>query len=411
MTEKGPLKLNSFYVDIGASGLTKKSIAMRYYAKATVMELEKLVQEKLLLPEEFTDEGMHEYFLSVDVPSLEGVERGFPVSTSGLIFQDEFSKFIREARNKRYMSGQLEFLSELWDGYVKSRFTRTSKYQASVEVCVNLVAASTPAVLPLLQPEFFRLGLGNRILFIYSGSGFVDRLDSERYFLPDLEDERVKHIKYFADQLHGYNEICKGKLCLLPAPEAAKWLAEYEFQKKMEAQNLYNQDVLSLVYSYIDRLPVFAFKISALHAIDRERDSKSDLIEVNLSDAKWATENVDDHFKQFKDLLELWELLERAERTKIRRRDPDEIKSLVAVTVTQGISENDLRLKAYSKGFSPERFRECLHMITQSGEVVSGTLDTGKPGPKPTVFYLKAFEPKNPAWLKKKKDQDEHTQN
>jgi len=405
-TSIGPLQLNLFYVDIGASGLAKKTLAMQYYSKPTLLKLEELLKMKVLLPEEFTAEGMHEYFLSSDVPSLQGVERKYDVSLSGTIYQDEFSKFIKEVRSKKYMTGLFEFLSELYDGYVKSRFTRTGKYQPGVKVCVNLVAASTPAILPFLQPEFFRLGLGNRILFVSSGSGIVEKEDSERYFLPELEDDRLKHINHFADLLQDYNESVKGR-CVIPSPEAGDFLVNYEFLKKSEAKTLFDEDMLSLAYSYIDRLPVFAFKMSALHAIDREgmrpwKDSKDNLIEVRKEDVDWATQNVDEHFKHFKKLLDLWENLERAERTKVRRRDPEDIKSIIAIAGPQGIIMTELRHKAYSKGFTPERFIECLNLIVKSGEVTAQREEIpNQPGPKPMVLRLSIY--KKPKWMKSEK--------
>jgi hypothetical protein len=406
-TMKGPLQLNLFFLNLGASGLAKKSIPLINYFYPVLIHLGSLLNVKLIIPSG-TSEGMQEYLNSTEVKEHDKV---IHVSRYGTIMQDEFGRFAKDVRNKKYMSGMLEFLSEIYNGRIKERYTKASKYESSVDVCIGLISDSTPDILTILQREFFTQGLGNRILYVYSGEGkLAEPNDPEKYFSPLFDDDRKKRIESFASQLKAYAENCTHiegtytyNRCIISSPESNILLVDYEFSKNVEAQRMYREDPLNLQYSYIVRLPEFAFKLAALHAIDREgsrpwKNPEDNAINLTLEDAQWAIKTVEEYFLHYEKLLVLWETLERAERVRVRRQDPEEIKALISATGFSGITITELRHKAYSRGFKPERFMECVNILLQSGEVLQKTEgEEGKPGPKATIFFV--LEPKN-LWLK-----------
>ena len=394
-TQKGPLNLNLFFVNIGASGLTIKTIPLRDYVLPTLKKLEDLTNKKFLFPSGFTSEGFHEYLLEKEVMDE---DRVIQTQKSGCIIKDELSRFFKEASGKRYMAGQIEFFSELYDGWVKSKYTKSSQLQGLVRPFVNLVAASTPYLFTILPKQIFLQGFGNRILWICSGSGILEKADPEKYFHSKFEDRRLGFIDEFAEKLKNYHEHSEGRIFIF-SPEAGRNLTTYEFIKRSEAESLFHQDMMDATYSYIVRLPEYAFKLSGIHAIDRSghlpwKSDTDEVIDITEQDAMWAMHVADEHLANFKKLLEVWETVRRSARTSKRRRDPDEMKAILEKA--GGImNQTELRRKMYSRGYNPDRYVDVMLILTNAEDIILTKIDAEKdepkkPGPKPEYFILKS---------------------
>jgi len=395
--KQSPMQLNVFSLNIGASGLARKTLPTQFYFQPVLERLSKLLGAKMLLPQSFTSEGLHEYFLSNEVIEKEAVRT---VQPGGCIISDEFSRFVKETQKKKYMAGQLEFLSELYDGHIKSRYTKTDKYLQSVEVCVNLIAASTPHLLTVMTEDFYTQGTGNRFLFLYSGQGEIKIEDPEDYFMP-LGNECDTLLDGFAKKLQSYYENTKNR-GLIFSPEACKTLVEYKYEKEKEAANLFYKNQLDIVYSYVTRLPQFCFKIAGLKAIDRtgSRPWSSDVdndVGVSVEDAQYATKVVDEHFKEFQTIVDLWGKIRREGLAKYRRLDIETIRDIIVSSEDSCIDRTELRRKAYSRGFTPTKFYAVMTQALGSGEVLEGIRRTKtkiahcyvlKDGFKPTYFEL-----------------------
>jgi hypothetical protein len=370
--KQSPMHLNIFALNVGASGLARKTLPILYYFQPVLERLSRLVGAKMLLPQSFTSEGLHGYFLSNEVVEKEAVRT---VQLGGCIVSDEFSRFVKETQKKKYMAGQLEFLSELYDGHIKSRYTKTDKYLQSVEVCVNLIAASTPHLLTVMTEDFYTQGTGNRFLYLYSGQGEIKIENPEEYFMP-LGNECDTLLDRFAKKLQAYHENTKNR-CLIFSPEASKTLVEYKYEKEKEAANLFYKNQLDIVYSYVTRLPQFCFKIAGLKAIDRtgSRPWSSDIdhaVDVSVEDAHYATKVVDEHFKEFQTIVGLWGKIRREGLAKYRRSDIETIKDVIVSSEDSCIDKTELRRKAYSRGFTPTKFFAVMTQALGSGEVLEG---------------------------------------
>jgi len=66
-TKYGQLQLNLFGLNIGASGLAKKTLPLRFYFEDTLRELENLIEEETTfrIPSTYTTEGLKKYFTAV----------------------------------------------------------------------------------------------------------------------------------------------------------------------------------------------------------------------------------------------------------------------------------------------------------------------------------------------------------
>jgi len=180
-------------------------------------------------------------------------------------------------------------------------------------------------------------GTGNRFLYILSGLGSLKSEDPSTFFFPsDIGQKSYDlpgKIEDFAKMLKDYHENSKD-VTVFFEPKASKFLVNYKLRKEREAKQLYLKDHLDSRYSYIVRLPEFAYKISALLCFDRETNEpvKSGDIEVKLKDARQAVRKVNNYFSHFERLMEQWEEIGRKERMKFRSRDVEDLKGIIEET-------------------------------------------------------------------------------
>ena len=106
-TKQGAIKMNLFFLYIGPSGLARKSLPMTNFGQPLIDKYDELMgytsmtpPKRTELPRRFSLEGMITYL------NEENQE--------GLLWKDEFTSMFKEA-NKEYMSGLIEFVSELVD--------------------------------------------------------------------------------------------------------------------------------------------------------------------------------------------------------------------------------------------------------------------------------------------------------
>jgi len=153
-TKLGRLNTNLFFMCIGPSGIAHKSVPLKYYAIPTLTDygqrieeyINKGVQDKKLwtkvrpiMPSRFSVEGMIEYLAKEQ--------------SQGIAIRDEFSSLFKE-RSKSYIADILGFLSELYDGVIQKRYTKSYKLEEPKNVCVNLLAATTPYIYSIMDLSF-----------------------------------------------------------------------------------------------------------------------------------------------------------------------------------------------------------------------------------------------------------------
>lgn len=295
--------MNIFTVAVGPSGLAYKSTPMNYFVVPTLLAVGERVGKPLLMPSRFSVEGMIEYLSKKN-------NKGEYVNNEGCIVRDEFTSVFKEAYKKDYLMDALEFLSELYDGTVVRRYTRKTQLEEYRKVYVNLIAATTPYLYTVMRREFFVQGTGNRILFVIHKPDSVPKVDGEVFFMSGYElEERIKIIERFSECLANlYNSRLR---YVYPDPEAGKMWAEYKAEKSRESLEMFRKDPKNLEYSYVERAPEFALKLSALAAISRGYEAiplmrSADTYLVNKNDMSYAINRVEKHLKYFRTLLEDW---------------------------------------------------------------------------------------------------------
>jgi len=400
-TKVAPLQLNLFVLFVGPSGLARKTLPLRFYLNDVLRELETEVEDdvQFRIPPNYSTEGLKNYFTQVVT------EQGVKQRDSGVIIRDEFTSLFKQTYHKKYMSDQLEFLSQLYDGWIPPRQTVKHGLQSENFVCVNMVACTTPYLFTVMRPEFFFQGTGNRFLFVLDDASSLELMkpeDPDTYFfkseISGRGSERENKVEDFAKLLKKYYENTRD-LTVFVERQASKVLTDYKFIWETKAKELYLKDRLDAHYSYIVRMPEFAYKISVLKCIDREcGETNKDSVEVNLEDTKYARSIVFRSFQHFENMMKLWEEVERRERIKVKTSDIADLKGFLADRGGRATRTEVLRYL----GISAFKLNNILQTLYQTGEIkVVQEDDPHKPGKKAQILVLQ--EPQM-TWFKKESD-------
>ena len=259
MTEKGKLRLNLSVIIIGGSGISEKSVSLNI-VRSILKKLEKTIEAEILLPPQFTKEALTKKL------SEDSKKRGVP---EGVILSDEYTTMIKNS-SKEYMAGALEFSAQLYDGYVENALTIKRGHEKVDEVYINFVGLTTFYVFTLLPEGFWTQGNGARIIF---------NVEDEREYSPPTDEEINRFWNY--DQARSERELDEiaEKLAKLYSLEeetkvtfnskAQKIITSYREECRRTAHEIFNEDVFDTRANSLSRLPEFALKKSALHAVAR----------------------------------------------------------------------------------------------------------------------------------------------
>jgi len=119
----GKLELNTWFLMIGPSGIAYKSAPLKYIVTPTLIKMTEFIDYPIILPHRWSIEGLIEY-----------MAKGFNV---GIIVRDEFTGLFKET-HKQYLLDAMEFMSELYDGTLKKRYTRKAKLEEVMNVYVSI---------------------------------------------------------------------------------------------------------------------------------------------------------------------------------------------------------------------------------------------------------------------------------
>ena len=300
-TKQGMIKMNLFFLYIGPSGLAKKSLPMASFGSKLLEKYDELRADdiKTELPRRFSLESLITYFSET--------------STEGLLWKDEFTSMFKEA-NKEYMSGLIEFVSELVDGRLGARYTNKNKMQLPQDVYVNVLAATTPYIYQILSQDFFTQGTGNRVLYmIYDGVykpqeilATEDYLGSINKEIHDTDQER------FAKDL---TLLGKSQLNYLqPIDDAGQMWLRYRNDLDDRLRKTYKDNQFDIKTVYLGKAAVNTLKLAGLHRYSRlcrDKDLQDILNDMDselilVEDMEWAIKKTDDHLNHFTKLVEQW---------------------------------------------------------------------------------------------------------
>jgi len=373
-TRIGGLGMNTFWLIVGPSGLAYKTVPLKYFAIPTLAALTKRVNYPCIMPARFSLEGLIGYM-------AEGRARG-------CIVRDEFTALLKSAR-REYLQEILEFVSELYDGVLQKRYTKSYRLEQAVDVFICLLSTTTPYLFRIMKPEFFIQGTGNRFLFVWVEEVKAKTTTGEELF-PDWAriEERDRRIEEFADVLAG---VWKSNInYLVPDRDASELLASYRNQLEVKAVGLYRKDMYDVMHSYVHRLFEYAVKLSGLKAASRSviAMAKTTLNEMLIgeSDVRWAINKVNEHFGQFERMVEVW-------RTRPVPREAitleEQVRTVMKVVNSNpGVKWSELRrLTRWSRG----TWREVLKYLWDTDQIVV-VVPKGAAHRPPVLFYPKPEE-------------------
>lgn len=293
-TSLGKLRLNTWFLMIGPSGLAAKTTPMSSMVFPILAEVTQKINYPVIMPNRFSVEGFIEW-LSKDHPW-------------GCIIRDEASSLFKDA-GKEYLADMIEFMSEIYDGAAQKRFTRKAKLEEAQSTYVSFMGATTPYLYRIMKPEFFMQGTGNRLMYILHEPSRSHEMSLEDVFLDQNRSLEME------EKMHEYAEALTNVFenpieSLMPEPEAGtKWL---QFRKKCfdKAQRMYQNDFLDIRYSYITRLPEFSLKLSGLYEmskmIDHLRHFPSTEFPITEDSMDWGIQKVQKHHQSFEKMLSQW---------------------------------------------------------------------------------------------------------
>jgi hypothetical protein len=365
----GPLHPNLFFLAIGPSGLAAKTIPIKYYQFPILMKFKELTGKDVVLPNRFSIEGLISHLKS---------------NSSGVIVRDEFSSLFKE-KNKSYLGDVLEFLSELCDGSIQKRATRTVGMEESQSICVNFIGATTPYIFSIMDIGFFVQGTGNRFLYILNEANLEPT--PEDFFFADLSKfERDGQITRFAERLKNFDTTLGSQKFTGLLVDDREMIAFRDEMMKKSSEAINSNDDVSQRY-YV-RLSEMAIKLATTKAIcnfeNKAMDKENRCFPIMAKDSLWAITKVRKHLEYFERLKTSWKITTVQKPVLVVGNRLEYVKLLIPEK--GNIQRSDLLRKS---GMNSEELQECLSLLLQRGEVDydRSTLDsTNVRGVKP-IFY------------------------
>ena len=345
VTRRGQLNLNPWFMYIGTSGIANKTTPLKYFASPMIQTVEEQLSTtlennkpvSLIFPSRFSIEGLIQYMTKH--------------SSEGIIIRDEFTSAFKDM-TKDYMADLAEFLSEMYDGTVQKRYTRSAHLEQTKPAFVTFLAATTPFLYSILKLDFFLQGLGNRILYITDD---VESRRAEREEYDNFYQNPTDIIQYRTEKFNEYATdlvlIRKSPIrFVFPNREAGDLILNYKYEIESELISRSKVNVYDVYAPYMSRLPESVYKLTALHTISREYKTisslNSDIAMSSFEDADWAVRKVRAHFEHFKNMVQLWRT--RPEPT-IARTVDEQTGTLLDLLVDKekGLTWSDVRSKIH----------------------------------------------------------------
>lgn len=374
-TKMGGMRLNLFSLNIGPSRLAYKSTPLKYCLVPTLYNLGENLGKRFLLPSRYSMEGLIEYMNEF--------------SSQGCIVRDEFTTQFKDVRNKKYLAEGMEFLSELYDGLLQIRYTKSSKLEEVTKVYVSYIGATTPYIFTVMPRDFFIQGTGNRYLFVFSEPDENEVLKFDKSYSMDYNDMvevESEHIE-FAQRLAIIRESAP-QYINISLGGAQELLSRFSQRMTKKAFVLYGEDVTDIRYSYYANLKEFVLKIAAINCLSRNEPMyetfNENQLQVIEKDMAYAINKVKIHLQYFDKLMDAWSAIAQRTPVTTSKSDFDYIVSIIKLNGGK-ISTKDLWKQT---GYDWHKFQRIINAMV-AGEVIVGKEEsTGKPGRKPLFYHV-----------------------
>ncbi len=294
-TRQGKIRPNLWFLYIGASRIAFKTLPLKAFYIPVLNYFKENHNIDLFLPTSFSFEGL--------------VECLSKTQKRGVIIRDEFSVFLK---GKDYLPDMMEFLSQLYDGFVQRRYTRKEKLEVAQGFYVNLIGTSTDYLYKVMKPEYFMQGLGNRFLYtLWNG-------EHKKWSDDDLEPNISEDLP--SDLLEKLNLLTKIELVVSVS------------KKLPELMNKYTEDAVKLVErgknleaSYRQDFVEKAIKLAMLRSIADEKcidymlqNPNNKPPEPTILDhhVEWVEKKIEKYWDNFQRLVLEWK------KEKLTREEP-----------------------------------------------------------------------------------------
>jgi len=375
-TQIGKLRLSIANIHIAGSAIGIKSPFLIYVLRPTLRHYSALMGYDYELPTKFTLEYMTKYLCSKD-------EKTGRLKNEGLIAQDEYTLGFKESKNKDYLTGTMEYISFLLDGYVPKTGT-ISRGEEFVKFCyVNLISCTTPYFGKLLAKsgdDFFVQGTGARPLWHVETKRKEITLEELGQFYYDTHhiEEREKKLKQFAKQLQTINREAPN--VVIPYGIASDLLRKYRVDTMNRAIQTYNKDNLSPDVGVWGKVAANADKLAALRAISRYANPSPKLphdhIPITDGDAKWAIKKANKCMESYSELQKLKDMFDEMES----RYSIEKYKKR-AIKIIRGCGGVATWSELLNKtGWTAEHLGKVVGALIAGGIFVREEFKTTKPG-------------------------------
>ena len=392
VTLMGAIKLNVFYIMIGPSGIASKSVPINQFARPILTEYNELVgydmnmdpPQTCMFPGHFSIEGILQYLSNPDTIH------------NGILMRDEFTNMFADSQ-KQYMGGIIEFLSELYDGHLNARYTRSTKLEKPTNVYASILAATTPYIYKVMTTDFFVQGTGNRVLWVLWDKEVRRKTyqSPHDFFGMHKDEERKIWCKDMAKKLVKIQE--SKVITVHPGDEeAGKLWMEQENKWKDELTERFNENIYDLQQLYLGKIGQSALKLAGIHVFSRNVDKLPNIpdhvttLPLEVEDMEWGLSRANKHVDYFQELLEQWRT--RPIHTEVRSLD--EQVQYVKDRITD--SKDGLTWSALRQNVKWEKrmWLEVLSQLYDTKELV-GVVYTPKIGRPGIKFYDTGRKPKN----------------
>lgn len=244
---------------------------------------------------------------------------------SGVINRDELTTFFSESLNKSYLTGEMEFYSRMYDGKINPRATMKIDSKHTMQVCVNLVGATTPRYLyDQLNINFFFQGCGNRFLYVRYNVPETKEFTGEELH-PPAERKNDEGIPIDQQEFANFLlEVHKGPYDIVMSDKkCADMSAAFRVERNKLKYAIDDMGENAFKREYINRDWQKMLKLAQLRSISRMA-GKAEIqdvrtVDISVEDMTWAIETIIACYADFETIVNEWKTRIPAEPPKIRK--------------------------------------------------------------------------------------------
>jgi hypothetical protein len=378
-SKMGDLALNSFMLNIGPTGLGRKSAAIKYYTTPIIYTL----NPNLLTPPPSSTEAMTEWFSKKDENQVHYI------NNVGLIIHHEFSQLFKNMKKKDYASDLLEQFSMMYDGIPMKRFTRKTGLEDVPGVFMNVLGCSTEYLFSddVLDKVTFLQGTGNRFVYLYEdyippNNGHESSNDGNSPRVSDDVREIVGQLKAYENRVKitaenfNHDEQGEGTIWMdMPKGDKARKLCNLYIRSEWEEScRRYRENHLDLLGQYLVRQDVKVLKFAGVHCLSRNfekiREGSWDeiligdsqpLVVINENDVLWAIKMSNMFKESFKRIITNWRTATVDKGVPVETSMWDAVKQVMANNY--GVCSIEMVMNARQCGYSTA-YRALSNMKT-----------------------------------------------